>query len=64
MILSERDVSDRNSVLLVGFKDNSAAPGGGVFLIRNIGGGVHDGAIPYKYVRAYLNDAAWSKPAS
>jgi hypothetical protein len=53
------DVFDGHSVLLVGFKDEAGQPGGGVFLIRNSGGGPRDAAIPYDYVRAYLNDAAW-----
>ncbi len=57
------DVFDGHSVLLVGFRDDSAEPGGGVFLIRNSGGGAHDAALPYEYVRAYLNDAAWVEPA-
>ena len=53
------DVFDGHSVLLVGFRDNSANPTSGVFLIRNSGGGIHDGAMPYEYVRAYMNDGAW-----
>jgi hypothetical protein len=57
------EVFDGHSVLLVGFKDDAAEPGGGVFLIRNSGGGAHDGAMPYEYARAYLNDAAWIEPA-
>ena len=57
------EVFDGHSVLLVGFNDDPAEPGGGVFLIRNSGGGVHDGAMPYEYVRAYINDAAWVEPA-
>lgn len=57
------EVFDGHSVLLVGFKDDLAEPGGGVFLIRNSGGGVHDGAMPYEYVRDYMNDAAWIEPA-
>ena len=57
------EVFDGHSVLLVGFKDDPAQPGGGIFLIRNSGGGVHDGALPYEYARSYLNDAAWIEPA-
>ena len=57
------EVFDGHSVLLVGFKDDSAEPGGGVFLIRNTGGGAQDGAMPYEYVLAYMNDAAWIEPA-
>ena len=58
-----QEVFDGHSVLLVGFKDDPAQPGGGVFLVRNSGGGAHDGALPYEYVRAYMNDAAWVEPA-
>jgi hypothetical protein len=29
------------------------------FLIRNSGGGAHDGAMSFEYVRAYMNDALW-----
>lgn len=57
------DVFDGHSVLLVGFKDDATQPGGGVFLIRNSGGGAHDAALPYDYVRAYMNDALWIDPA-
>jgi lysophospholipase L1-like esterase len=53
------EVFDGHSVLLVGFRDDPGQPGGGVFLIRNSGRGVHDGALPYAYVRAYMNDGAW-----
>ena len=53
------EVFDGHSVLLVGFKEDPVQPGGGVFLIRNTGGGVQDGALPYDYARAYINDAAW-----
>jgi C1A family cysteine protease len=58
-----QEVFDGHSVLLVGFKDDPAQPGGGVFLVRNSGGGVHDGAMLYGYVRDYMNDAAWIEPA-
>jgi C1A family cysteine protease len=58
------DVFDGHSVLLVGFKDDATQPGGGVFLIRNSGGGAQDGALPYEYARTYMNDGAWVQPAS
>ena len=57
------EVFDGHSVLLVGFKEVATAPGGGVFLIRNSGGGAPEAELPYEYVRAYLNDAAWIDPA-
>ena len=50
---------DGHSVLLVGFRDDTAQPGGGVFLIQNTSKGPRDGAMSYEYVRAYMNDAAW-----
>jgi hypothetical protein len=52
-------VVDGHSVLLVGFRDDPKQPGGGVFLIRNSGAHVHDGAMTYEYARAYTNDAVW-----
>jgi hypothetical protein len=52
-------VFDGHSVLLVGFRDDAAQPGGGVFLIRNSGKGARDGLMPYEYARAYMNDAVW-----
>jgi hypothetical protein len=58
------EVFDGHSVLLVGFKADPAEPGGGIFLIRNSGGGIQDGALPYEYARAYMNDAAWVEPAA
>jgi hypothetical protein len=53
------EVYDGHSVLLVGYQDDPRQPGGGVFLIRNSSGDGRDGALPYAYVRAYMNDAAW-----
>jgi hypothetical protein len=55
-------VVDGHSVLLVGFRDDPQQTGGGVFLIRNSGKGVHDGAMPYEFARAYMNDALWIDP--
>jgi len=52
-------VRDGHSVLLVGYRDDPAMPGGGVFLIRNTAGDSRDGMLTYEYVRAYMNDAAW-----
>lgn len=52
-------VFDGHSVLLIGYRDAAAQPGGGVFLIRNSGGDGSDGYLPYTYVQTYLNDAAW-----
>jgi hypothetical protein len=52
-------VRDGHSVLLVGYQDDPAQPGGGVFLIRNSGKGLRDGRMSYEYARAYMNDAVW-----
>ena len=52
-------VFDGHSVLLVGYKDDPAQPGGGAFIIHNSGGDGTDGYLPYAYVAAYMNDAAW-----
>jgi hypothetical protein len=52
-------VRDGHSVLLVGYRDEAAQPGGGVFLFRNTSHGGQDGAMPYAYARDYMNDAVW-----
>lgn len=52
-------VRDGHSVLLVGYRDDPAMPGGGAFLIRSTAGDCRDGMMTYEYVRAYMNDAAW-----
>ena len=53
------DVRDGHSVLLVGYRDDPAQPGGGVLVFRNTGRDGQDGAMPYAYARQYLNDAVW-----
>ena len=52
-------VYDGHSVVLVGYREESAAPGEGVFLFRNTAGEGRDAAMPYAYARAYMNDAVW-----
>lgn len=52
-------VFDGHSVLLVGYRDDPALPGGGAFRIRNSAGPSREGWLTYEYVQAYLNDAAW-----
>ena len=52
------EVFDGHSVLLVGYRDDSAQPGGGVFLIRDSGSG-EDRAMPYRYAKSFMNDALW-----
>jgi len=52
-------VYDGHSVLLVGYKDDPAQAGGGVFLFRNSNNNGRDGYMTYEYARAYMNDAVW-----
>ncbi|HRZ55607.1 MAG TPA: hypothetical protein P5525_09145, partial [Candidatus Paceibacterota bacterium] len=52
-------VYDGHSVLLVGYRNDRAQPGGGVFLFRNTANDGRDGAMPFEYAAAYMNDAAW-----
>ncbi|SPE57151.1 hypothetical protein SBV1_2660005 [Verrucomicrobia bacterium] len=52
-------VRDGHSVLLVGYRDDAAQPGGGAFIFRNTSGPGRDGLMPYAYARDYLNDAVW-----
>ena len=52
-------VRDGHSVLLVGYRDDTAQPGGGIFIFRNSTNGGRDGLMPYAYSQAYMNDAAW-----
>jgi len=52
------EVFDGHSVLIVGFRDDAAQPGGGVFVFRNTTGDGRDGLMPYAYARLYMNDAA------
>ncbi len=52
-------VYDGHSVLLVGYRDDAAQAGGGVFLFRNTSRDGRDGAMPFAYAQAYMNDAAW-----
>ncbi|MCW5552977.1 MAG: C1 family peptidase [Verrucomicrobiae bacterium] len=60
------EVFDGHSVLLVGYRDDPAQAGGGVFIFRNTNRGGRDGFMPYDYARAYMNDAVWieSTPAA
>jgi len=58
------EVFDGHSVLLIGYRDDAAQPGGGVFLIRNSGGSGRDGWLPCDYVCIYMNDALWIEAKS
>jgi hypothetical protein len=58
-LCAPEEVYDGHSVLLVGYQDDPGHAGGGLFLIRNSGGEGRDGFLPYDYVRATMNDAAW-----
>jgi hypothetical protein len=57
-------VRDGHSVLLVGYRDDTTQPGGGVFLFRNTSRGGQDGFMPYAYAREFMNDAVWVDFAS
>jgi hypothetical protein len=52
-------VYDGHSVLLVGYREDTNQPSGGVFLFRNTGDGGGDASMPYPYARTYINDAVW-----
>ena len=52
-------VVDGHSVLIVGYRDDPAQPGGGVFVFRNSNNNGRDGHMTYEYARAYMNDAVW-----
>ena len=56
-------VSDGHSIMFVGYEDDPAKPGGGVFTFRNSFGadwGQHGyGLMSYAYVKTYANDALW-----
>jgi hypothetical protein len=52
-------VRDGHSVLLVGYRNEPAQPGGGMFLFRNTAHEGRDGFMPYAYAQTYMNDAAW-----
>jgi hypothetical protein len=52
-------VRDGHSVLLVGYRENPASSGAGVFIFRNTSGSGRDGEMPFAYAREYMNDAAW-----
>ncbi len=58
-----RDVRDGHCVLLVGYRDDTSTPGGGVLRFRNSYGpkwnGSGHGEMSYAYLRAYANDALW-----
>ena len=51
------EVFDGHSVLVCGYRDETAQPGGGVFLIRNSGGPAREGSLAFGYARDYVNDA-------
>ncbi len=52
-------VFDGHSVLIVGYRDDPAQPGGGTFLFRNTNNEGREGRMTYAYATAYMNDAAW-----
>jgi hypothetical protein len=56
-------VYDGHSITLAGYRDDTAANGGGVFVFRNSygpdWGDSGYGTMSYAYARAYANDALW-----
>ena len=58
------EVFDGHSIILSGYRDDPAQPGGGAFIIRNSGGESREGYMSYEYVQAYMNDAAWIESAT
>ncbi len=52
-------VRDGHSVLLVGYRDDPAQPGGGVFFVHDTGQGRGGSLMSYEYVKTYMNDAVW-----
>ncbi len=52
-------VFDGHSVLIVGYRDDPAQPGGGLLIFRNSNNEGRDGYMTYEYARAYMNDAVW-----
>lgn len=52
-------IRDGHSVLLVGYRDDAAQPGGGVFIFRNTAGAGRDASMSYTYAQNYMNDAVW-----
>jgi hypothetical protein len=56
------DVFDGHSIILAGYRDDPAQPGGGVFIIRNSGGESREGYLSYEYIQVYMNDAVWIEP--
>ncbi len=52
-------VYDGHSVLIVGYRQDTTQPGGGVFIFLNTSGSRHEGYMPYAYAQAFMNDAAW-----
>ena len=52
-------VRDGHSVLLVGYRDDSSQPGGGVFHFLNTSKPNQDCSMTYAYAQAYMNDAVY-----
>lgn len=52
-----------HSRLLVGYRDDAAQPGGGVFIARDSGTG-RDETVTYEFARTQVNDAYWAEVLS
>ena len=55
-------VFDGHSVLIVGYRKDTRAPGGYLFLIRNSSGPSRDALLTPEYLKTYMNDAVWVDP--
>ncbi len=53
------EVFDGHSVLLVGYRTDASAPGGGYFLMWNSNRPGPENRLPWAYAENYVNDAAW-----
>ncbi len=53
------EVFDGHSILLTGYQEDAAQPGGGLFFFKNSGDGGGWFAMPYAFAKTYTNDAGW-----
>lgn len=55
-------VFDGHSVLITGYQEDSAQPGGGTLSFYNSNRPEVECRMPWEYARAYMNDAMWIEP--
>ena len=58
------DVFDGHSVLLVGYRLDAVAPGGGYYLMWNSNRPGKENRLPWAYAEQFINDAAWIDDAA